>query len=250
MNKNKLANIIFVAFICGSILSACDLHKSEKINTVDKPTANQKVGKVLPFKVCNIQNNHAFNGGFSILDADIRVDSGSSNDWVATGIAIAKKLGELGISTDVKLTIYRSDLGKLDNKQTRNRYKWLTRIDYGVDSNHSLNTSSGGKQWLISYATDSSVVTPKDIQIEQEYQELMRKYNNPPIDNEIVAIIKKKYNISGEFNLPLMNLSENTNNPNDYFIDASGQEDRLKKLKADFKELPKNRRQSNIECSI
>ncbi len=250
MKNKNLVNVVVGAFVCSSLLSACDSSTAEKINSNDKPTANQKIGKVLPFKVCRIQNNHAFNGGFSILDADIKVDGGSSNDWVATGIAVAKKLGDLGISTDVKLTIYRNDLGELDTKETPNGYKWLTRIDYGIDPKHSMNTANGDKQWLISYATNESVATPQKIRIDRDFQVLDNKYGNPPIDDKVVAEIKKKYHLTGEFNLHHGNLAKNTNDPNEFFIDSTGQDEELKKLKMDFKELSPNRGLSNIECSI
>lgn len=248
MQKNRLFKILIGAFF-GSILLACDSKTSAKLNDSEKPSANQKVGKILPFKVCRIINNHLFKNGFSVLDADIKIEGGQSNDWVATGIAVAKELGKLGISTDVKLTIYRSDLGELDNKRTPNGYKWLTRIDYGVDPNRSMNTSNGDKQWLISYATNKSVATPEKIRIDQDFHALDDKYGNPANDEKIVAAIKKKYHLIGEFNLHRGNLSGNTNEPGDYFIDAAGQEDKLKKLKSDFKQLPENRAFNDIECS-
>ena len=243
--KNPIHAVVGSLIFC-SVLTGCnDSKTSEVVAELERPTANQKVGKV---KVCQIINNHAFNGGFSVLDADIKIEGGSSNDWAVTGIAVAKQLGSLGLSTDVKLTVYRSDLGELDTKKTANGYKWLTRIDYGIDPKRSLNTSNGDKQWLISYATDSSVATPGKIKIDHDYHAINDKFGNPAIDDKVVAAVKKKYNLSGEFHLHRGNLNKNTNDPNEFFIDSSEQNEKLSDLKK-FKELGENRSVSNLECS-
>lgn len=232
-------------FVCSLAASGCNNSSAPQyIPESLKPTANQKIGKVLPFSVCDLSRNTAFQNGLSMIRADIRVDGGHSNDWVATGLAVAKQLGALGTSTDVQVYVYRNDLGELE-KATTNGYRWLTRIDYGVTPRHSLNTGDGGKPWLITYATDDSVVTPRDIQIEGDYQKLMEKHNQPAIDDNVVAIIKKKYNIKGDWYIPSMNLAKSTNNPDDYFIDKNKQDEKLNDL---GRLLVKGA--GNFECSV
>lgn len=251
MKNRKRFYFVVGAFIFFSAISGCDnSNTSEKGLMSDSlvPAANQKIGKVLPFKVCNIVNNHLFNNGFSVLDVDIKIKGGNSNDWVATGIAVAKQLGSLGLSTDVKLTVYRSDLGELDTKKTQNRFKWLVRIDYGIDAKHSLNTTNGDKQWLISYATNSSVASPEKIKIDQDYYAINDKLGNPAVDDKVVAAIKKKYNLSGEFNLHRGNIDKDTDDQNEFFIDSVGQKDELSNLKR-FKDVGENGGVNNLECS-
>jgi hypothetical protein len=236
---------VFGIFVCSLVASGCDNSSApQKVAEASKPTANQKVGKVLPFSVCDLSKNTAFQNGLSMIRADIRVDGGHSDDWVATGLAVAKQLGALGASTDVQVYVYRNDLGELE-KATINGYRWLARIDYGATPQHSLNTIDGGKPWLITYATDDSVVTPRDIQIERNYQELMEKYNQPDIDDNVVAMIKKKYNIKGDWHIPSMNLEKSTNNPDDYFIDKNKQDEKLNDLGPLLEKGA-----GNFECSV
>jgi len=129
---------LWVISVCSMVVSGCDNSSTPRVAPeAPKPTVNQKVGKVLPFSVCDLSKNTAFQNALSMIRADIRVDGGHSNDWVATGLAIAKQLGALGASTDVQVYVYRNDLGELE-KATTNGYRWLTRIDYGAKPQHSL----------------------------------------------------------------------------------------------------------------
>lgn len=233
-------------FVCSLIVSGCDSSSApQAVTEAAKPTANQKVGKVLPFRVCDLSKNTAFQDNLSMIRADIKVDGGHSNDWVATGLAVANQLGAVGSSTDVQVYVYRNDLEDLDTDQTPNGYKWLARIDYAVTPQHALGTSAGGTQWLINYATDESVVTPKQILIERDFQALNDKYGNPAIDDKIVAMVKKKYGLKGEFNLPRMNLDKNTDNPTEFFIDKNGQDAKLNGLEPMLKKGTRN-----VECSV
>lgn len=248
MQKNSLLKAVFGTLATGFLIAGCNSDKPsmpEKIAETAKPSPDQKVGKVLPFNVCDLEKNTAFRDGLSQVRADIKVDGGHSNDWVATGLAVAKQLGALGGSSDVQVYVYRSDLGELDTKATPNGYKWLTRIDYAVTPQHALGTADGGKPWLISYATDESVVTPTQIRMERDYQALMDKYGQPAIDDKVVAMVKKKYKLQGEFNLPRMNLDKNTGNSDEFFIDKNSQDQKLNGL-GDM--LTKGGR--SLECSI
>lgn len=228
------------------VIGGCDKSaEPEKVVEDAKPAPGQTVGKVLPFQVCDLEKNAAFKDGLSMVRADIKVSvGGRSADWVATAVAVAKQLGALNASTDVQVYAYRSDLDEFDTKAIQNGYKWLARVDYAVKPQHALGTNGGSTQWLINYATDTSVVTPEQILIERDYQALMDKFGQPAIDDKVVAVIKKKYNIKGEFNLPRMNLDKNTSNPNEFFVERAGQEPKLKSL-GDI--LAKGGR--NIECS-
>jgi len=238
--------VILGIFVCSLVVSGCDNpNASQAFTEPAKPAANQKVGKVLAFEVCNIGKNIAFRDGLSQVWADIKVNGGHSNDWVATGLAVAKQLGAVGGATDVQVYVYRSDLGELDTKATPNGYKWLTLVHYAVTPQHSLGTSGGGTPWLISYATDDSVVTPKAILIERDYQRLMDKYGRPDIDDKVVALIKKKYRIKGEWDLPHTNLDKNTVNPDEFFIDKNGQSGNLDRLGPLL-----NKAARNFECSV
>jgi hypothetical protein len=253
----RISALLAMSSVCSLMLLGCDNPKQSTqgnpaIKTVTahavevpKPNPGQKVGKVLPFSVCDLQNNTAFENGFSQMRADIKVTGGHSNDWVATGIAVAKQLGALGASTDVQVYVYRNDLGELDTNETPNGYKWLTRVDYGVTPQHSLNTSDGGKPWLISYATDESVVSSRNILIERDFQALLEKYGNPSIDDKVVAMIKKKYGIKGEWRIPTSNMDKHTDNPAEYFIDSQDQAEKLNEL---HKLLSHNSR--NLECTV
>lgn len=230
----KILSAMLGIFVAGTLIAGCDNEKPTgdmKVAETAKPAPGQKVGKVLPFQICDLDKNTAFNDGLSMVRADIKVDvGGHSNDWVATGLAVAKQLGLLGDSSDVQVYVYRSDLGELDNKQTPNGYKWLSRIDYAVTPQHALGTSGGGKQWLLTYATDDSVVTPQQIMIARDYQSLNEKFGNSAIDDKIVAMIKKKYNLHVEFHLPIGNLGPHEENPDKFFIDNNGQEQKLNSL--------------------
>lgn len=233
-------------FVCSLVVSGCDTSSApQTVAEAAKPAANQKIGKVLAFKVCGIGKNTAFRDGFSQAWADIKVDGGHSSDWVTTGLAVAKQLGAVGGATDVQVYVYRSDLGELDTKETPEGYKWLTRVDYAVTPQHSLGTSGGLTPWLISYATDDSVVKPKDILIERDYQALMDKYGHPMIDDKVVAVIKKKYGIKGEWNLPRMNLDKHTENPEEFFIDKNGQDEKLNRMGP-----LSEKGAGNLECSV
>lgn len=195
----------------------------------NKVQTNQKQGKVLPFKVCSLINNDAFQDNLSMIDIDAKVQGGQSNDWAATAIAIAKHMGALGISTDVKVTLSRSDLGDLE-QDTPNGLKWLSQAYYAIDPKHSIGVAnSNDKQWLVSYATDKSVATLQDINIANDYEKLIEKnYDEEKIDK----IIKAKYKLKNDWRLPMSNMVSNTSNPDDYAIDESGQKDALGNLES------------------
>ncbi|MHA3081692.1 hypothetical protein ACX1NX_00595 [Acinetobacter sp. ANC 5383] len=213
---------LFATLIGTLVLTGCG--NSDRPN---KAQTNQKQGKVLPFKVCSLINNDAFQDNLSMIDIDAKVQGGQSNDWAATAIAIAKHLGALGISTDVKVTLSRSDLGDLE-QETQNGFKWLSQVYYAIDPKHSIGmANSNDKQWLISYATDKSVATLQDIHIANDYEKFIEKnYDEEKIDK----IIKAKYQLKNDWRLPMSNMVSNTSNPEDYAIDESGQKDALGNL--------------------
>ena len=72
----------------------------------------------------------------------------------------------------------------------------------------------------------------------------MDKFGQPDIDDKAVAMVKKKYNIKGEFSLPRVNLDKKTSNPDEFFIEKAGQETKLNRL-GDI--LAKGGR--DVECS-
>jgi hypothetical protein len=80
---------------------------------------------------------------------------------------------------------------------------------------------------------------------ERDYQALMEKYGQPADDDKVVAMLKKKYRIKGDWHIPSSNFSKNTRNPDEYFIDKNQQDEKLNGL---GKLLSRGGR--GLECSV
>lgn len=202
-------------------LSACSSSNSEQdsINN-DNISSTAKSGKLLSAKLTSGSVTNAFQGHLSKATVTATVETGTVEDWVATGIVLAEKMAKQGADM-VEVTLDRNDL---DGIQTENGYKHYARVAYAPDIKRSI---AFDRNWEIAVADE--VVPIKMVEASNQYYRFYRQYLDNGIadtkaDTKARAMVAKSFNLDADWRLPLHNLRDTKLSRNDFFIKSESAE--------------------------
>lgn len=207
-------------------------------------TDENVIGHLLPFKTCSIRRLQQ--DDFYKLAIEVKAKGGTSDDWIATAVKIAKYLGNLGLATDFEVTVSRNDLGNLE-PETVNGFRWLAKAEYAKDINNSWLASIGqDTQWFVRYATDDSVASIADIELSNEYYRL----TDEDLENEVEVnnILQEKYQLDDDWKLPLANMNDSITEAEKYIGNSNEKSKYLDNLVKLISSTDSDI--TNMDCSI
>ncbi len=228
--------------LTGMMMAGCSKRDAAVREKIQDMRNNTKVsGMVVPFKLCSIVHEHQADKGLSGIAITIRTKGGTADDWGATGIAIAKRLGSL--ANDIKVIVDRSDLGDLES-QTDDRFKHLAQVIYSPTPSHSMYGGTGS-QWLISMPKNDQIASISDIQLSNDYYAELTK--NGGNQKKAEQYIEKKYQLGQDWELPLGNLVDTTYVADDFDVDEDNQKNNLSDLQSEVVNTHKDAKQFNCQ---
>jgi hypothetical protein len=233
----KTATLVAAAMLC---FAGCSDQNDTQIplNVNATPSAGQVVGHVQRFRVCDAGVNSNFNGGFSKAFVDIAVDptGGTTADWAATGLAVAKAAANAGVSTSVEVTMYRSDIPV--TRAMGGLWKWLAKVDYGHDADDSEQTKLPFPDAHSLVTVAHRLATQQDWNMSVAYNELIEKDSSldDSANPRAAKILRKRFKLDRD---PDLSISGPVFQGNDlreedastYFIDVSGQQAALDQIR-------------------
>jgi len=161
-----------------------------------------------------------------VATVNVRAIGGTKNDWLATAIAIAYKVGNLGADS-IEVTVNRSDLDGVDAVPM---YHHLASVYYSPNPSRSV---WGTTPNLISLA--DRLASTQEIQADNEFWSLNEKMTNKGIDADAAdkraaAVIAKKYHIPKDWQLFNGGLRDTKLSMGDFNVSNDDAEEALKAL--------------------
>jgi len=173
----------------------------------------------MPFTIEDVFMSDQFEGGLKMGSVNAYVDGGTPEEWVATALAIAYAVGDLGANS-VDITLNRTDLLDMD-PQPEPMYVHLANVMFSPDLKHSIY---GPPQTIISVTEKPA--SREIVQRDTEYWDLLEKANEKGVDpdkadKKAVAFIAKKYHIAPGWKPYNGGLDARTFPVADYNVDAT-----------------------------
>jgi hypothetical protein len=207
--------------------------KLASLVTANAATSGIAKTKALPFKIETVVMDDSYKDDLKRGSVNVEVSGGTRDEWVATGIAIAKKVATLGADS-IDVTINRDDFHDVhlrDIYQVR-QYQTLATVSYSPNKNHAIWPHD-----FISLA-DRKATLP-EIAANTEFEDIRGKLSagNAGMDydkatKKAEAIVIKKYNLpkdwthfpwganDSELSLDKYNVDDTEANPSLDAIDA------------------------------
>gem|GEM_PF-5565402 len=237
-----MAKLLVTGVLITGMMTGCSKRDAAVREKIQDMRNNTKVsGIVLPFKLCTIAHEQQMDRGLSGIAITVRIKGGTADDWGATGIAIAKRLGSL--ANDIKVVVDRSDLGDIES-QTDDRFKHLAQVIYSPTPSHSIYGGTGS-QWLISMPKNDKIASINEIQLSNDYYAELAK--NSGNQKKAEQYVEKKYQLGKDWELPLGNLVDTTYVADDFDIDEGDEKDKLSDLQSEVVNNNKDVKQFNCQ---
>jgi hypothetical protein len=185
-------SLLMLSALVGAV-AGCGNHETS--STERYPQA--QTVKARPFSIVKTLGSPYDNNADISIVARIS-DGGSVTEWTATAIAIAEKVGSFGAKS-VDVTVLRPDVAAVKGTG----YDRIT----GATATYRPSTASrgeAGKNWVISQADASQLVTQHQINLRDEGDTRFKDFIDSGVESTVaekrmLALIIKKYHLPVDF---------------------------------------------------
>jgi hypothetical protein len=217
MNKTLLV------LCAAAILASCD-HSASPPPAVSGPSI-----RALPFTIESVMLSDLFKDELKVGKVNVRVQGGSTEEWVATALAVAYEVGKLGANS-VEATVDRSDLTGIEAAPL---YLHLAKVYFSPDPKRTVWTDQ--KQILI--AVTEQPATRDEVERDTEYWALIEKFADKGMESDSAekkagAIIAKKFHLPRDWGLYAGGLADNKFPGTAFNVDSSDATNSLAALDA------------------
>jgi hypothetical protein len=170
------------------------------------PALSGPAVKALPFTVETVMLSDLFQDELKVGKVAVQVQGGSPDEWVATALAVAEEVGQLGADS-IEATVDRSDLEGIDAAP---KYLHLAQIYFSPNPKRTV--------WNDPQMT--VMVTPQpatrvEIQRDNEFEALLEKFADQGMEpnsaeEKASPIIAKKFHLPRNWTLYFGGLGEET----------------------------------------
>lgn len=215
-----------MAVILAAGLTGCGESREKAVDSATTSSA-QMAGnsvKALPFSIEDVMLSDMFKDNIKVARINVRVDGGSSDEWIATAMTVAEKGADLGADS-IEATVDRSDI---DDMGAAPMYHHLAKIYFSPNPKHTVWEGEKQMQVMVS----KNVATREQIQIDQEFEALNKKYLDRGMDMDTAdkkagAVIAKKFHLKKDWRLFSGGLEEHQFNGSSFNVDSTLAKDSL-----------------------
>lgn len=174
----------------------------------------------LPFAIDTVMLSDLFTSNLKVAKINVHVDGGTPQEWVATALAIAHEVGNLGANS-IEATVDRTDLGGIEPAPPP-MFFHLARVSFSPDPRHTVWDNMP----QTSISVTETPATREEVQRDDEFEALVEKNNDMGMDSDVAetkaaATIAKKYHLPKDWQLYSGGLDESKFPKADYNIDSS-----------------------------
>jgi hypothetical protein len=196
-----------------AILASCDSSAPPPA-----PAASGPRIKALPFTIETVMLSDLFQDKLKVGTVNVQVQGGNQEEWVATALAVAYKVGKLGANS-VEATVDRSDL---EGVAAAPLYHHLAKVFYSPDPKRSVWTD----QAQIMISVTERPANREEIERDTEYEALLEKLIDKGMDSERAentagATIAKKFHLPKDWELYSGGLADNKYSGTNFNVDSS-----------------------------
>ena len=141
-----------------------------------------------------------FINNLKVARINVHVDGGTQQEWVATALAIAHEVGNLGANS-IEATVDRSDLGGIEPAPPP-MFFHLARVSFSPDPKHTVWDNMP----QTSISVTETPATREEVQRDDEFEALVEKNNDKGMKSDVAetkaaATIAKKYHLPKDWQL-------------------------------------------------